>query len=42
MAYVSWFYVEAKAFELSVDEGGAFLWLVKRSRKLARVVLLDK
>lgn len=31
MGYVSLFYVEAKAFELSVDEGGSFLWLVERS-----------
>jgi hypothetical protein len=42
MGYVSWFCVEAIAFELLVDEGGSFLRLVERSRWLVHVVLLGK
>jgi hypothetical protein len=42
MGYVNRFYVEARAFELSVDEGGSFLQLVERRRGLARVVVLRK
>jgi hypothetical protein len=30
MGYVSWFRVEAKAFELSMAEGGSFLRLIER------------
>lgn len=39
---VSWFYIEAKAFELLVDEGGSFLWLAERRQGLAHVLLLGK
>jgi hypothetical protein len=42
MGYLSWFYVEPKAFELSMDKGGSFLQLVERRRGLACVVLLGK
>jgi len=31
MRFLSWFYVEAKAFELSVAEGVSILRLVERS-----------
>jgi hypothetical protein len=32
MGFLSWFYVEAKAFELSVEEGHLVLRIVERSR----------
>lgn len=35
-------YVEAKAFDLTVDEWGSFLRFVEKRRGLARVVLLGK
>lgn len=41
MGYAIWFYVELKAFEVSMDEGGSFLRLERR-QGLARVVLLGK
>jgi hypothetical protein len=41
MGCVIWFYVELKAFEVSMEEGGSFLWLQRR-QGLARVVLLGK
>lgn len=37
-----WFYVEAKAFELSEPEGGFVLRLVERRHGFSRVMLLGK
>jgi hypothetical protein len=42
MGFVSWFYVEAKAFEVSVAEGGSVLRLLERRRGFSRVALLGK
>lgn len=42
MGFVSWFYVEAKAFELSEPGGGFVLHLVERRHGFSRVALLGK
>lgn len=39
---MSWSYVEAKAFELSVIEGESFLRLIERRRGFDSGVLLGK
>jgi hypothetical protein len=40
--YLSWFYIESKAFVLSVPEGGSILQLAKRRHGLSRVMLVEK
>jgi hypothetical protein len=42
MDYLSWFFVESKAFELSVPERGFFMRLVERRHGLARVMVVGK
>lgn len=42
MGFVSWFYVEAKAFELSVAKGCSVLRLLERSLGFFRVAFLGK
>ncbi|GLT71106.1 hypothetical protein SLA2020_431470 [Shorea laevis] len=42
MDFVSWFFVESKAFELSVPAGGSILRLVERRNGISRVMMVGK
>jgi len=42
MGFLSWFYVEAKAFKLSVEEGCFALRIIERSGGVSRAMFMGK